>query len=177
MRSVLLGAILSIFGLAALRATEPEAGPSTLNDGYSLLYDFCRQESQVSLLIMVKTTPPALADFARQISTTARDDMAILKAMGARAPSLRLDKVSLPGFELDVRQSMAEDRKQQLLWGSSGAAFAQALTMTQSETTNYGLHVAKVLSEKEPDPDRARALHRMYVQWLALHAEAYRLNR
>jgi hypothetical protein len=103
--------------------------------------------------------------------------MTLLKAMGARDPSLRLDKVPLPGFEIRVRQSMADDRKQQLLWGSSGAAFVQALTMTQSETTNYGLHVAKVLSETEPDPDRARALRHMYKQWLALHAEAYRLSR
>ncbi len=44
--------------------------------------------------------------------------------------------------------------------------------MTQSETTNYGLHVAKVLSETEPDRDRARAMRHMYNQWLALHGEA-----
>ena len=97
--------------------------------------------------------------------------------MGVGDGSLRLDRVSLPSFEINVRQSMADDRKQQLLWGSSGAAFAQALTMTQSETTNYGLHVAKVLSETEPDPDRARAIRHMYDQWLALHVEAYRLSR
>jgi hypothetical protein len=72
---------------------------------------------------------------------------------------------------------MADDRKQQLIWGTSGAAFAQALTMSQSETTNYGLHVAKVLSETEPDHDRAQALRQMYNQWLALHSEAYRLTR
>ena len=71
--------------------------------------------------------------------------------------SLRLDKVSLPGFEIEVRKSMADDRKQQLIWNASGAAFAQAVCMTQSETTNYGLHVAKVLSESEPGPGpRAR---------------------
>jgi hypothetical protein len=120
--------------------------------------------------------PPDISDYAKKISTTAKDNMAALNAMGAKDRSLRLDKVSLPGFEISVRQSMADDRKQQLVWGSSGAAFAKALTMTQSEATNYGLHVAKVLSETEPDPDRARVLRHMYDQWLALHVEAYRLT-
>jgi len=165
-----------VAGQGFLRATETTANQSTLNDGYSLFYDFCKQESQISLLLWVKSMPPGISDYAKRIASTATDDAAILKAMGVKDSSLRLDKVSLPSFELSVRQSMADDRKQQLLWGSSGALFTQALIMTQSETTNYGLHVAKVLSETEPDPDRARALRSMYTQWLALHAEAYRLN-
>lgn len=177
-RSFLLaGAIFLMAGQGSLRAAEAKASQSTLNDGYSLFYNFCKQESQLSLLLWVKTIPPGISDYATRISSTAKDDMTILKKMGVGDSSLRLDKVSLPSFEINVRQSMADDRKQQLLWGSSGAAFAQALTMTQSETTNYGLHVAKVLSETEPDPDRARAIRRMYDQWLALHVEAYRLSR
>jgi hypothetical protein len=171
------GVIFLIVGHTSSRADEPKANQSTLNDGYSLFYDFCKQESQLSLLRWVKTMPPGISDYARQISSTAEADMAVLKAMGVADNSLRLDKVSLPSFEINVRQSMADDRKQQLLWGSSGAAFAQALTLTQCEVTNYGLHVAKVLSETEPDRDRAHALRRMYDQWLALHVEAYRLNR
>jgi hypothetical protein len=169
--------IFLMIGHGSLRAAEAKSSQSTLNDGYSLFYDFCRQESQLSLLLWVKTMPPSISDYAKRISSTATDDMAILKAMGVRDSSLRLDKVSLPSFEIGVRQSMADDRKQQLLWGSSGARFVQSLTMTQSETTNYGLHVAKVLSETEPDSERARAMRHMYDQWLALHVEAYRLSR
>lgn len=170
-------AIFLIMGLISSRANEPKANQSNLNDGYSLFYDFCKQESQLSLLRWVKTMPPDISDYARRISSTAETDMAVLKRMGVGDSSLRMDKASLPSFEIDVRQSMADDRKQQLLWGSSGPAFAQTLTMSQGEVTNYGLHVAKVLSETEPDPDRAHALRRMYDQWLALHVEAYRLNR
>jgi len=169
--------IFLMVGHGFARAAEPKASQSTLNDGYSLFYDFCKQESQLSLLLWVKTMPPSISDYAKQISSTATDDMAILKAMGVGDRSLQLDKVSLPSFEISVRQSMADDRKQQLLWGSSGALFVQALTMTQSESTNYGAHVAKVLSETEPNPDRARAIRHMYDQWLALHVEAYRLGR
>ncbi len=152
-------------------------GQASLNDGYSLFYDFCSQESQLSLLRWFKTMPPGISDYAKRISSTATDDMATLKAMGAGDSSLRLDKVSLPSFEISVRQSMADDRKQQLVWGTSGTAFAQAVTMTQSEVTNYGMHVVKILSETEPDPDRARTLRHMYAHWLALHVEASRLNR
>jgi hypothetical protein len=103
--------------------------------------------------------------------------MAILKKLGVQDGALRLDKVSLPSFEVDVRKSMAADRQKQLIFETSGAAFAQALLMTQSETTNYGLHVAKVLSETEPQLDRARAMRGIYDRWRALHAEAYRLSR
>jgi hypothetical protein len=166
-----------MLGPSSLRAAGTKASPSSLNDGYSLFYDFCRQESKLSLLTLVKTTPPEISDYAHRISATAKEDMAILERMGAGDRSLQLEKVSLPSFEIEVRRSMADDRQQQLLWGSSGPAFAQALTMTQSETTNYGLHVAKVLAETEPDAARALALHHMYEKWLSLHLEAYRLSR
>ena len=166
-----------MIGHGSSRASGVDAGQSSLNDGYSLFYDFCNQESQLSLLVWVKTMPPGISDYAKRISSTAKDNMASLKAMGVGDSSLRLDKVSLPSFEINVRQSMADDRKYQLLWGSSGATFVQALTMTQSETTNYGLHVAKVLSETESDPVRAHMIRHMYDQWLALHVEAYRLSR
>ncbi len=164
------------FGWSSLRAAGSPANQSALNDGYSLFYDFCDQESQLSLLLWVKSTPPATADFAKRISATAKDDMAILKKFAASDTALRLDKVSLPPFELAVRKSMADDRKQQLVWGTSGAAFALSVRMTQSEVTNYGLHVAKILAETDPDADRARAMQRMADHWSALHNEAYKLG-
>jgi hypothetical protein len=158
-------------------ASETPASQSFLNDGYSTFYHFCDQESELSLLLWIKTTPLDIADYAKQISSTAKDDMAILKKFGVSDAALHLDKVSLPSFELDVRKSMDDDRKQQLIWGSSGAAFAQAVRMTQSEATNYGLHVAKVLAEMEPDPERARAMRNIADKWVALHAQAYKLGR
>ncbi len=111
------------------------------------------------------------------IVVTYKDDMATLKKFATADKDLRLDKVSLPDFELQVRKSMADDRKQQLVWGSSGAAFAQAVRMTQSEVTNYGLHVAKVLAETEPDPDRAAAMRKICAKWTAFHVEAYKLSK
>ena len=158
-------------------AADDKASQATLNDGYSLFYDFCHQESQLWLLLWIKSAPPNIADYAKRISATATDDMAILKKFGTSDSALRLDKVSLPGFELDARKSMSDDRKQQLIFGSSGAGFAQAMRITQSEVTNYGLHVAKVLSEIEPDADRARAMRQIYEKWSALHTEAYKLDR
>ena len=170
-------------GFAALslgnfaRAAETKTSQASLDDGYSLFYDFCNQESALSLLLWIKTTPPNLADYARRISATAKDDMAILKKFSMDDKTMRLDKVSLPDFELQVRKSMADDRKQQLVWGSSGADFAQAVRMTQSEVTNYGLHVAKILAETEPNPERAATMQKIYAKWSAFHVEAYKLGR
>ncbi len=173
---VLMGTAWGIGG-PSLRAADGKASQSALNDGYSTFYHFCDQESQLSLLFWVKSAPHNIADYAARISSTAKDDMAILKKFGVGDSALQLDKVSLPGFEIDVRKSMDADRTQELIFGSSGPAFAQAVCMTQSEATNYGLHVAKVLAEVEPDPDRARVMHRVYDKWLARHVEAYKLVR
>jgi hypothetical protein len=118
-----LSAVLAatLFGIAGgwFQAADVKGSQSSLNDGYSLFYDFCNQESQLSLLLWIKSAPPDIADYATRISATAKDDMAILKKFGISNTALRLDKISLPGFEIDVRQSMADDRKTQLIWGSS----------------------------------------------------------
>jgi hypothetical protein len=168
---------VSAVTVGSARASDAETTQASLNDGYSTFYHFCDQESQLSLLLWFKTAPPDIADYAKRISSTAKDDMAILKKFSATDSALHLDKTSLPSFELDVRKSMDKDRQQQLIWGSSGAGFAQAVAMTQSEGTNYGLHVAKVLAAMEPDPDRARAMREIAAKWAALHDEAYKLDR
>jgi hypothetical protein len=172
-----LTTFLLALGSVPVQGANDPATQASLNDGYSLFYDFCNQESQLSLLLWIKHTPPDIADYANRISATAKDDMAILKQFSVNNAALRLDKISLPSFELDVRKSMGDDRKQQLIWGSSGAAFAQAMAMTQSEVTNYGLHVAKVLADTDPNADRARAMQKIFEKWSALHQEAYHLTR
>jgi hypothetical protein len=177
-RSILASAVfLGLFVTDNSRAAQSGDNQAALNDGYSLFQDFCSQESQVSLLLWFKSAPTDIADYTKRISSTAKDDMAILKKFGVADSALRLDKVSLPGFEIDVRKSMADDRKQQLIWDNSGPAFAHVVIMTQAEVTNYGMHVAKVLSETDTDPDRARAMRQIYQAWFALHAEAYKLSK
>ena len=175
----LMLALMTAMGLggSSVRAADSPGGQAALNDGYSLFYDFCNQESQMSLLFWFKSAPHDISDYGTRISATAKDDMAILKKFAAADSAIRLEKVSLPGFELNVRASMAADRKQQLVWDNSGAAFTQSVCLIQSEVTNYGLHVAKILAETEPDPDRAREMGLIYKKWLALHAEAAKLSR
>ena len=172
--SLLVAAACSGIAAKPLNAAE-DNGQASLNDGYSLFYDFCTQESQLSLLLWIKAAPPNIADYAKRISSTAKDDLAILKQFGVNDKALRLDKVSLPGFEITVRKSMADDRAKQLFWSGSKAAFAQDLSMTQSEATNYGLHVAKVLAATDSNPDRAQAMRLIVDKWIALHTEAYKL--
>jgi len=174
-----LFAVVAIWveGGRTVGAAESETAQSSLNDGYSLFYDFCNQESQLSILLWIKTTPQDISDYAKRVTSTAKDDMAILTKFGVSDSSLRLNKVSLPSFEIDVRKSMAVDRRQQLVWDNSGAAFAHAMSMTQAEVTNYGMHVAKILAENETDRVRGAAMRQIYEKWSALHDEAYKLSR
>jgi len=84
---------LIIVGADSAGAVENKATQASLNDGYSLFYNFCDQESKLSLLLWIKTTPPNIANYAKRVSSTAKDDMTILKKFGVGDSALRLDKI------------------------------------------------------------------------------------
>lgn len=168
--------IAALIAAASYPASAADAGRASLNDGYSQFYNFCEQESHLSLLLWIKKSPADVSAFATRVSDTAKEDMDILKQFSANDSRLRLDKISLSSFETSVRSSMDADRQKSLIWDNSGAGFAKAMHMTQTEATNYGLHVAKVLSETETNPVRARAMKAIFVRWTALHEQAYALG-
>jgi hypothetical protein len=172
----LLAGLVAFTGATRSHA-QSKAPQQSLNDGYSQFYSFCGQEKNLSLLNFVKTTTPEIADYEKRISETATRDMAILTKFAANTQALRLDTVSLSSFETSVRHSMDADREHRLIFGASGASYSEAVLMTQCEATNYGLHVAKILSQIDPNSDRAAAMNRIFEHWSRLHEEAYRLNK
>jgi hypothetical protein len=54
-------------------------------------------------------------------------------------------------------------------------AFELSLLLTQTEALSYGWHLAKVTSENEPDPERARALAGISEDLKAAYQEVFTL--
>ena len=157
-----------------VRAEDTAETPrETINDGYSLLYKLCKDESQLHLIVLIKTTPPEIADFARRISQEGDDDAALLEKIQAADHHIRLDKQPLPQFEVDVRQSIRDEKQHLLLFGSKSGNFVRALLVSQIEAATYGANIAKVLIRD--DPRHAETLGRIADHWARIRHDAYRL--
>ncbi len=164
-------------GTAALWGDPSPGLTAKLNGGYFLLHQLSEDEAQLPLLLLVKHAPDEISTYADQISRTAKETLATLDRLQKGDPSIRFDRNPLPPIEQETRASIKADKQHQLLFGTSNSEFVRALLLAQIEACTYGLHLSKVLSEQETDPDRAKALKHLSAKWLAQRSEAFRILR
>jgi hypothetical protein len=146
-----------------------------LTNGYSLLHHLCEQEKPLDLILTVKTTPKDVADFAHSVSRTAKADAELLEDLQEHDKSLRFDQTGMPSFENDTRTSIRGDKQHMLLFGTTNASFARALLVTQTEAGTYGMNLAKVLADAEPDAHRADVVRKVGASFEKIRDRAYRL--
>jgi hypothetical protein len=158
-------------------ASEASLRQEKLNGGYYLLHHVASDETQVPLLLIIKTAPPALKDYADQISRTGKETVAALERMQQGDASLQFDKNPLPQIEQDVRDSIKADKQHQLLFGTKNSEFVRALLISQIEASTYALNLGKVLADQENDPDRVKTLRHLSAKWLERRNEAFRILR
>lgn len=135
------------------------AGPrqELLNNCYSLLYQLLEEQKDVSLLRFIKREPSDVKTLITKIAKTSAADGRLLEELARQDPVIRLDDLRLPPGEVVTRDAISATKEKELL-GQSGVEFELSLLLTQTEALSYGWHLAKVTSENEPDPDRARVL-------------------
>ena len=133
------------------RAQDNAAYQDNLNGGYYLLHKLYADESQVPILLDLKTAPKEIQDFA--------------------------DKNPLPKIEQEVRASITDEKQHQLLFGTKGPDFVRAFLVSQAEATKYAANIDKVLAGQDKNPEHERDLRRMSAQWSALGDEVFRLMR
>jgi gas vesicle protein len=158
--------------LAPLRADDNQ---HYLNNGYSLLHDLCDQEKSLDMILIVKTTPKDVADFAHEVSKAAKEDLDQLEDLQDHDKAIRFDQKALPQFELDTRASIKDDKQHMLLFGTTDKNFARALLVTQIEAGGYGMNLAKVLADAEPNAHRAAVAQKISARWEKIRDKAYRL--
>ena len=174
-RIFLVGASLSLFLARPSAAAEKTGLQGRLNNGYSLLHDLYNQEEPLKLILVIKTTPPDVADLLKKISKTASDDLATLDRFQAHDKAIHFDRSGLPQFENDTRAAIKEDKQHNLLFGTKGKSFVQAILLAQIEAATYAIHVSDLLAQSETNTARAKDLDRMSKKWTTLRVEAFRL--
>jgi hypothetical protein len=156
-----------------LRADDDQA--AYLTNGYSLLHGLCGQEGQLDMILIVKTTPPEIADYLHQVSASAKQDTKWLDELQDHDKDLIFGRTGLPPFEKDTRASIQDDKEHMLLFGTSGSAFVRALLVSQTEAGTYGMNLAKVLAAAEPNEQRAAVVRKIGKRWKKIRDRAYAL--
>jgi hypothetical protein len=163
-RPSLLAAMLSA-ACVLTGCQQPKSGsapgvssaPSTRNNCYSLLHQLLDEQKDVSMLRFIKREHSDVKNLINRIAAASAAGSELLEDFARHDPSLRLDDIRLPPGETATRAAIASTEKKELL-GQSGDKFELTLLLTQTEALNYGWHLAKVASENESQPNRARAL-------------------
>ena len=146
----------------------------TRNNSLALLDELLNEEKNLSLILLIKRESVELNRLVKNISATAGRGAKRLQALMKRDPTLQLPGNGLPPGEKATREAIAKT-KQHALLHSKGAEFEFQLLLTQAEALSYGVHLAQVAAENEPQTERAREfsnlsaeLDQLYEQVLAL---------
>ena len=147
---------------------------STRDNALALLEDLLNDEKHLSLILIIKHDSRELHRLVKEISEAAGNGAKLLKSMAKKDPRPEPVALDLPLGEQATRDAIAKTKKH-LLLHSKDAEFEFQLLLTQAEALSYGIHLAQVAAENEPQPARAREfsnlsaqLNRLYEQVLVM---------
>jgi hypothetical protein len=175
----LFAAMLSVAclltGCQSPKAEAPSgsiATRATRNNCYSLLHQLLEEQKDVSMLRFIKPEHADVKNLIKKIAAASGAGSQLLEEFAKRDPSLNLSDIQLPPGEAATREAIASTEKKELL-GHTGDEFELALLLTQTEALSYAWHLAKVASENESQPDRARALAGVSTDMENLYHEVF----
>lgn len=180
--------VLLVCGCQSVRTTAvppKTAPPSTVapksvdaairNNSLALLSDLMNDEKHLSLILIIKRESRELNQLVKDISKTAGTAAKRLKVL-AKQEGLQLEDTGLPPGEQATRKAIAKT-KEHLLLHSNDAEFQVQLLLTQAQALNYGMHLASVVAENEPQPLRAREFSDLSVHLKQLYERTITLLR
>lgn len=138
------------------------------NEGYSLLYQLLRQESDAAKILIVKHADPPIADLIKEIATAAGQAQKALEQFHEQDRHLSFEMTNLPQIEQQSRAAIESTETKQLLF-STGKKFEVRFLFTQAQAMNYAAHLAKVLHDQEPNPVRKEFLVALSRRCTTLH--------
>jgi hypothetical protein len=137
-----------------------------------LLHQLLNDQKNVSLLRFIKREQEDVKTLVKKIATNSATGAKLLEEFARHDPSITLDDIRLPPGEDATREAIASTRKKELL-SQTGGEFELTLLLTQAEALSYASHLAKVASENESQPDRARALAGVSEDMATLYHEVF----
>ena len=175
----LLTAMLSVAcvlsGCQSPKARAPSGGnaaQSTRNNCYSLLHQLLNDQKNVSLLRFIKREQEDVKTLVKKIAANSATGAKLLEEFARHDPSITLDDIRLPPGEVATRDAIAATKKKELLT-QTGGEFELTLLLTQAEALSYASHLAKIASQNESQPDRARALAGVSEDMATLYHEVF----
>ena len=175
-----LGALLAA-ACVLTGCQSPKAGPrrgdrtlATRNNCYSLLHQLLDEQKDISVLRFIKPERADLKNLVKRIAADSAAGAKLLEDFARGDPSINLEDFRLPPGEQATRDAIASTKENQLL-GKTGEEFELTLLLTQTEALSYAWHLAKVASENERDPARARALAGLSEEMQNLYGEVFAL--
>ncbi len=175
----LLTAVLSVAcvvsGCQSPKARTPSGGSaaqSTRNNCYSLLHQLLNDQKNVSLLRFIKKEQEDVKTLVKKIAANSATGAKLLEEFAQHDPSITLEDIRLPPGEAATREAIASTKEKELL-SQTGGEFELSLLLTQAEALSYASHLAKVASENEFQPDRARALAGVSEDMTTLYHEVF----
>ena len=167
-------------------ATPPPAEPQgaeksaadlrTRNNALALLDDLLNDEKNLSKILIIKRSSDELGRLVESISKTAGKGADSLESPAKSEPGLDLKKTDLPPGETATRKAISKTKERELLH-SKDAEFEFQLLLTQVEGLNYGVHLAMVAAENEPQPARTREFLELGAQLRNLREQAVAMLR
>lgn len=149
--------------------------PAIRNNSLALLSDLMSDEKHLSKILIIKRESRELKELVKDISKTADNAAERLEDL-AKQEGLPLENIALPPGEQATRKAIAKTKKD-LLLHSKNADFELQLLLTQAQALNYGMHLASVISENEPQPRRAREFSDLSARLKQLYERTVTLLR
>ena len=138
------------------------------NNAASLLADLLGNEKNLSKILIIKHNSAELGRLIKAISKTAGDGIEQLELLAKNDPTLNLHALQLPPGEIAARAAMSKTMEHELLF-SSGEKFELHLLLTQTDSLDYGSHLAKIAAENSTSPEQERKFHALGVSLSALY--------
>ncbi len=170
---------LAMTGCSTVKKVFPTAAwhkARVRNEGYSLLYQLMKQDSDVAKILIIKHADPPVADLIKEIASTCGEAKKELEQLHEKDRHLSFEMTNLPQIEQKTRDAIESTVTKQLLF-SSGKTFEHRLLFTQAESMNYASHLAQVLHEQEDNADRKNFLATLSERCITLHDKAVELMK
>lgn len=169
--------IVALGGCAATSQAPPRSPPpppgsggaiAERNEGYSLLYNLMKDESDVGKVFIIKSADDSVKKSVKDVAAACQGVKKQLEDFKKTDVHMVLDTPALPAVETESRE-LARKEKTKLLLFSSGKTFELRLVFAQAQAMGYAQDLAEALVKREGDPQRKDALSKWAQQFSDLN--------
>ncbi|MFG0249291.1 MAG: hypothetical protein ACF8OB_10420 [Phycisphaeraceae bacterium JB051] len=156
--------------------TMPGAEIRTVNQGYALIYDTIKQESQVDKILILKGPSEDVSNVLKAIAKLSSNAKAKIEEFDKADASLSLKKDGIPKAESLTREAISSSTTKRILFSSS-KAFEFNILLAQHQALDYISSMAKMLSEQDRNETRKQYMAELAEDTKALHERVLKLMR